>query len=91
MAPLPIPKQSMTPSLRLTAAQCDTLRMAALRPDKALDPMPSHIKGAARQSVLAALVASGHAVKCYLPGHVEYFLTELGLAEGQTKPGQPAS
>lgn len=74
------PTEPMRNSQRLTAAQYDAIRLAALRPSRALEPMPSYIRGAARQSVLAALVASGHAVKCYLPGHVEYVLTDAGLA-----------
>jgi len=65
---------------RLTAAQYDTIRLAALRPSHALEPLPSYIRGAARQSVLAALIASGYAARCYFPGHIEYALTESGLA-----------
>lgn len=32
------------------------------------------------ETVLAALVASGYVSTCYFPGHVEYVLTDLGLA-----------
>lgn len=70
----------MTVDHRLTATQCEAIQLAATRPSRALEPMPPRIKGAAKQSVLAALVASGYAVKCYLPGHVEYSLTDAGLA-----------
>lgn len=70
----------MTVHHRLTVAQYEAARRAATRPSRALEPLPSNIKGAAKQSVLAALVARGYAVKCYLPGHVEYVLTEIGLA-----------
>lgn len=70
----------MTVHHRLTVAQYEAARGAATRPSRALEPLPSNIKGAAKQSVLAALVARGYAVKCYLPGHVEYVLTEIGLA-----------
>lgn len=65
---------------RLTAAQYEAPQRAATRPSRALEPLPPNIKGAAKQSVLAALVARGYAVKCYLPGHVEYVLTDAGLA-----------
>jgi hypothetical protein len=30
---------------------------------------------------LAALIARGYAVKCYLPGHIEYVLTDAGLTQ----------
>lgn len=70
----------MTVAHRLTAAQYEAAQRAATRPSRALEPLPSNIKGAAKQSVLAALVARGYAVKCYLPGHVEYVLTEKGMA-----------
>ena len=70
----------MTVHHRLTVAQYEAARRAATRPSRALEPLPSNIKGAAKQSVLAALVTRGYAVKCYLPGHVEYVLTEIGLA-----------
>lgn len=70
----------MTVNHRLTVAQYEAARRAATRPSQALEPLPSNIKGAAKQSVLAALVARGYAAKCYLPGHVEYVLTDAGLA-----------
>jgi len=70
----------MTIAHRLTAAQYEAALRAATRPSRALEPLPSNIRGAAKQSVIAALVAGGYAVKCYLPGHVEYSLTEAGLA-----------
>jgi len=56
------------------------MRLAALRQSRALEPLPPYRRGAARESVLAALVARGYAVKRYLTGHVEYVLTEIGLA-----------
>lgn len=61
----------MTFHHHLTVAQYEAVRRAATRPSRALEPLPSNIKGAAKQSVLAALVARGYAVKCYPPGHVE--------------------
>ena len=70
----------MTVAHRLTAAQYEAAQRAATRPSRALEPLPSNIKGAAKQSVLAALVASGYAVKRFLPGHAEYVLTDAGLA-----------
>jgi len=75
----------MTVAHRLTVAQYEAAQRAATRPSRALEPLPSSIKGAAKQSVLAALVARGYAVKCYLPGHVEYVLTDAGLALLLTK------
>lgn len=70
----------MTNAHRLTAAQYEAVRLAASRLSRALEPLPSYIRGAARQSVLTALVASGYVSKCYFPGHVEYVLTDSGLA-----------
>jgi hypothetical protein len=70
----------MTNAHRLTAAQYEAVRLAAARLSRALEPLPSYIRGAARQSVRTALVASGYVSKCYFPGHVEYVLTDLGLA-----------
>lgn len=70
----------MTVHHRLTVARYEAARRAATRPSRALEPLPSNIRGAAKQSVLTALVARGYAVKCFLPGHVEYVLTEIGLA-----------
>lgn len=64
----------------ITAAQLAAVQQAAGRPSRALEPLPAKINGAARQSVLDALVVCGYATKCYFPGHVEYVLTELGLA-----------
>lgn len=75
----------MTVDHRLTVAQYKAAQCAATRPSRALAPLPSNIKGAAKQSVLAALVARGFAVKCYLPGHVEYVLKDAGLALFLTK------
>jgi hypothetical protein len=72
-------ENSMT--LTLTAAQYEAVRLAAARPSRALEPMPSSIRGAAKLSVLAALIARGYAVKCYLPGHIEYVLTDAGLTQ----------
>ena len=70
----------MTVAHRLTKAQYEAVQLAATRPGRALEPTPGNIRGAAKQSVLAALVAHGYAVKCYLPGHVEYVLTDAGVA-----------
>lgn len=70
----------MTNAHRLTAAQYEAVRLAAARPSRALEPLPTHTRGSAKHSVLAALVASGYVSKCYSPGHVEYVLTDLGLA-----------
>ena len=70
----------MTVAYRLTTAQYEAIQLAATRQTRALEPMPGNIKGAAKQSVLTALVAHGYAVKCYFPGHVEYVLTDRGLA-----------
>lgn len=69
----------MTNAHRLTAAQYEAVRLAASRLSRALEPLPSYIRGAARQAVLTALVTRGYAIKCYLPTHVEYLLTEVGL------------
>jgi len=68
----------MTVHDSLTVAQA--ARRAATRPSRALEPLPSNIKGAVKQSVLTALVARGYPVKCFLPGHVKYVLIEIGRA-----------
>lgn len=52
----------------MTAAQYEAAQRGATRPSRALEPLPSNIKGAGKQSVLAALVARGYAVKCYCRG-----------------------
>ena len=69
-----------TSNQNLSAAQFATIRHAAARPGRTLDPLPPGIKGAARQAVIDALVANGYATKCYLPTHVEYLLTDLGVS-----------
>ncbi|GEM_PF-4200686 len=69
-----------TSNQSLSAAQLATIRHAAARPSRTLDPLPPGIKGAARQAVIDALVANGYATKCYLPTHVEYLLTDLGVS-----------
>lgn len=63
----------------VTAAQLAAIRNAATRPGRTLKPLPSTIRGAARQYVVEALVSEGYAVKCYLPSHVEYVLTKDGV------------
>ena len=64
----------------LTAAQLAVVREAAARPGRTLEPMPHKIKGAARRAVVDALVARGYATRCFFPSHVEYVLTEFGMA-----------
>ena len=64
----------------LSAAQLATILQASSRPNRALDPLPFAIKGAARQAVIDALVTRGYATKCYFPTHVEYSLTDVGAA-----------
>jgi hypothetical protein len=66
----------MTVHHRLTVAHYKAVRLEATRPSRVLEPLPSNIKGAAMQSVLAALVARGYAVKCQLLQHIEYVLTK---------------
>ena len=76
----------------VTTAQLAVVRQAAGRPSRALEPLPAKIKGAARQSILDSLVSRGYATKCYFPGHVEYLLTDLGLAAcfpGDTPDSRP--
>jgi hypothetical protein len=64
----------------LTDAQLAVVRAAAARPSRALKPLPNRIKGAAWQAVVDALVARGYVTKCFFPSHVEYVLTDLGVA-----------
>jgi len=73
----------------VTATQLAVVRQAASRPSQALEPLPAKIRGAARQSVLNALLSRGYAAKCFFPGHVEYVLTNAGAAIG-TEPTQSA-
>jgi hypothetical protein len=64
----------------LSAAQLATILQASSRPNRALDPLPFAIKGAARRAVIDALVAPDYATKCYFPTHAEYLLTDVGAA-----------
>jgi hypothetical protein len=68
-----------TPSCRLTVAQLAVVRLAAARKSRALAPLPAGLRGAAGQSIIDALVTRKYAVRCYLPTHVEYVLTDAGL------------
>lgn len=68
------------PKHTLSDAQLAVVRAAAARPSRALEPLPHRIKGAAWQVVVDALVARGYATKCFFPSHVEYVLTDLGMA-----------
>jgi hypothetical protein len=67
----------------LTDAQLAVVREAAARPSRALEPLPHRIKGAAWQAVVDALVTRGYATKCFFPSHVEYVLTDSGMAAAQ--------
>lgn len=64
----------------LTDAQLAVVQEAASRPSRVLEPLSHRIKGAAWQAVVDALVARGYATKCFFPSHVEYVLTDLGVA-----------
>lgn len=64
----------------LTDSQLAVVRAAAARPSRALEPLPPRIKGAAWQVVIDSLVMRGYATKCFFPSHVEYVLTDLGMA-----------
>lgn len=75
----------------LTATQLAVVQTAAARPGRVLEPLPSKIKGAAWQSVVDALLARGYVTKCYLPCHVEYVLTDVGLAAAGLQAGTPGS
>ncbi len=68
------------PDHLLTAAQLTVVREAAARPSRTLEPLPHKIKGAAWQAVVDALVARGYATRCFFPSHVEYVLTDFGVA-----------
>ena len=47
--------------------------------------MPRKIKGAAWQAVVDALVSRGYATKCFFPSHVEYVLTDFGVAAADSQ------
>lgn len=64
----------------LSDTQLAVVRAAAARPGQALKPLPNRIKGAAWQAVVDALVARGYVTKCFFPSHVEYVLTDSGVA-----------
>ena len=64
----------------LSHAHIATIRQAAARCTRALAPLPTFIRGAARQAVISALLTNGYATKCYFPTHVEYLLTEISAA-----------
>lgn len=68
----------------LTDAQLVVVVQAAARPSRALEPLPHRIKGAVWQAVVDALVARGYATKCFFPSHVEYVLTDFGMAAAKS-------
>jgi hypothetical protein len=53
-----------------------------------LKPLPPKINGAAWRAVVGALVAHGYATKCFFPSHVEYVLTDFGVAAATTESGR---
>lgn len=67
----------------LTDAQLALVREAAARPSRVLEPVPHRIKGAAWQAVVDALLARGYATRCFFPSHVEYVLTDAGMAAAE--------
>jgi len=78
-----------TPHDKFALPACRLVRSG---PTGSVTPEPSartvsFIRGTARQSVLTVLVASGYAIKCYLPGRVEYVLTEPGLTRYRAGAG----
>jgi len=76
------------PKHTLSDAQLAVVRAAAARPSRALEPLPHRIKGAAWQVVVDALVARGYATKCFFPSHVEYVLTDFGMAAALSHAAQ---
>lgn len=80
------------PEHALTDAQLAVVQEAAARPSRVLEPLPHRIKGAAWQAVVDVLVARGYATKCFFPSHVEYVLTDFGMAaaEAQASPAKLA-
>ncbi len=77
----------MTPHI-LTDAQLAVVLEAAARPSRTLEPLPHRIKGAAWQAVVDALVARGYATKCFFSSHVEYVLTDFGMAAAESRAAQ---
>lgn len=75
----------ITQNHRLTAAQLAVVREAAVRPGRTLEPLSGKIRGAARQAVVDALVAHGYATRCFFPSHVEYVLTDFGVAAANSQ------
>ncbi|MCW5235831.1 hypothetical protein D5047_05770 [Verminephrobacter eiseniae] len=69
----------------LTDAQLAVVREAAARPSRALEPLLHRIRGAAWQAVVDALVARGYAIECFFPFHVEYVLTDSGMAAAESQ------
>ena len=67
----------------LTDAQLAVAQAAAARPSRVLEPLPHRINGAAWQAVVDALVARGYATRCFFPSHVEYVLTDSGMAAAE--------
>lgn len=72
----------------ITNAQLAIIRDAAQRPGRSIQRVPRVARGAAWQSVVDALVAGGYAVRCYLPCHIEYALTDKGLLAAQEEACQ---
>ena len=84
--------------MKLTDTQTAVLTAAATRPDGAILPLPSHLRGGAVSKVCDALVAKGLASKVGLPGEQTLVISDdgrlaLGLAPrptvaAETKPAQ---
>ena len=84
--------------MKLTDTQTAVLTAAAARPDGAILPLPSHLRGGAVGKVCDALVAKSLAINVGLPGEQTLVITDdgrraLGLevksaAATETKPQQ---
>lgn len=81
----------MTQAKKLISnAQLAVMVDAAKRPGRSIQRLPAIARGAAWEAVVRALVAGGYAVKCYLPCHVEYALTDKGVQVAQGDAGHNA-
>ena len=77
-------------TIKLTATQTTVLKAAAARPDGNIEPLPTNLRGGARTSVIAGLLARDLITKFQCQDRVEYHLTDAAYAAVGRKRKVPA-
>ena len=75
---------------KLTATQTTVIKAAAARPDGNIEPLPTNLRGGAKTTVIAGLLARDLITKVQHPDHVEYYLTDAAHAAVGRKRKVPA-